>query len=284
MTPRLFVLFCLLASPPLFSEDVLLVLKNGKEVFGTVVTRTADGTVLRRNGKLESFKRKDIARTVPSDRIDAELSTRRKKIARGDAAPLLRLALLALEVRRKDLAAELVSEALHFLSPPAVDPQKAPALAASSSEPTWPPTPGATVKLEVKKKFKGKISEDLAAWSQIKGRLESASPPFDVLPGKSARKPDYIFRVGFDIRIRRVIKMFDSVPISNEWEAIVRFTARSGKTGKALYTKVLPPFRKSCSVNLDGETMILNLAVEGFLAYLKKTPAFRISAVPKGIQ
>lgn len=289
------ILILCLTSLPLFSaEKILLIFKDGKEVFGTVVMEKEDKIIIKSDGKMMNFNLIDVTRWIRGDRFDKELEKRKGKLKKEDTLGRLKLAMLAIKVEKKDFAAAMLKEALNNLSaggasaakpgitdvPPIAQPTPSSpntGNANSGVDVPWPPDRLTTLKLEVRKRYKTEVSEVRSVWLKVANRLAKATPSFAVHDYNSARiEADYTARLGFDIRLNKVNKMFGGVPITNEWGCVVRFTVRSARTNKTVHTVTLPTLKHTCSVNLDGESQVLREALKKFEAYLDRTRGFMV--------
>ncbi len=278
------ILGFVLSSSAVFSEDVLLILDSEEDVVGELALHKNGQIIVRCEGKVQSYKDDDVDRIVKKADFASELAYRKKQLKKEDAASYLRLALLAVEMKQKKFAVALLNETVAYLSDKkktAPETGKNPASTAKGrqavTEVPWPPEKYSTVKLDVKTRVKGKITAFPRTWMDISSKLSETGSPFSVVSMDSTSKADYIFRVGFDLRIDKVNKVFDSVAISNEWTCTIRLTVRSAKTGKLLFSKELPELRKTCSAKLKGgDQKTLGEALGKLFSYLERTPAFRL--------
>ena len=274
------------------AERALIITKDGRELYGTIITDRTGTLIIQSRIGTARVKPEEIVERVPEQKMAAEIARRSTKLKPDDTEGHIRLSLLCLQARKWDAAGDLIGKAKQSLDKrlgnqggvdralpmsikkqTAAEPKKLGTPKASGV--SWPPPPGASFRIVVKRSIQGKTSEDKARWSRVARFLLAADPAFAVLPYGSTGDSDYVAMIGLTARVIRENLMFGSIPISREWGGRIRLTMRSSLKESVLYRLDVPEVRESASVKIKGGEIVLNKAFEEFMVTISRQRAFR---------
>ncbi len=257
----------------------LFILKNGEEIYGTLVLETRRHVFLKAEGAIRQVKASNVERTVPETQIPAEYRRRRAKLAETAEAHY-RLGVWCRTVKLIKEATVLIKTALK-LDPKHAGAQKE--LTALQREDTtripWKKDESITLSLQTKVRDGARWRNDTAMWSRLKLWLNGSRPPFTIIPrNEKTLKADYIVRVEVAAKIMKQNRFYGEIPLSSRWQAKARLLILEPKKLKRRFVmkpvgveETYPP--KDPRARSD----VCSRAFEKLLGEIRRHPGFRLS-------